>query len=567
MLLAVLGLALLGVHVAHYFPLYVDDALIALRYAQRLLHGSGLTWTDGERVEGYSSLLWVLLCAALGRTGVDLIVAARLLGILATVAALGALFYRRARIWPVAIGATALAASGPVAAWASSAMEGPLVFCLFAWALALVLPTGEEAPPRERILAAGACFAALCLTRPDAPSLVVATAAGLWWTAGLRPAVWLALPPLIAVLGQLSFRLLYYHDWVPNTATAKVAFSRYRLGMGAEYLAHGALSFLGLLLIASLLVWLCRKEAWRRKRAILLLCPLLLWVPYVVVVGGDFMPAHRFLLPALVVLIFMSMDAADAALDLPARPRRLALTGITALVGFYALTQVSDPYNLDAVGSDRDVVRTGEAIGHLLDRAFARQRPLVAVDAAGGVPYYSGLPALDMLGLTDRWIAHHPPPDRGHALPGHDLGSGAYVLGRAPDLILSQGFRSEWDLVKRPEFHQLYERITLQEDSTRAEVWVRKEGRVGIQRSGRRIVIPGFLFATAKGSVARWDARRGRLVAALPPQTTATVHGVSVPADWDAVPPLPISVVRTSPTTLDVTVTTTGETLLDELVL
>ncbi|MFN9706963.1 MAG: hypothetical protein ACK595_19380, partial [Planctomycetota bacterium] len=75
-----------------------DDAFISLRYAERLLAGDGLTWTDGERVEGYSNLLWVLAVAALHGVlhdglglGVDLVAAARLLGYGCGAAALGAL--------------------------------------------------------------------------------------------------------------------------------------------------------------------------------------------------------------------------------------------------------------------------------------------------------------------------------------------------------------------------------------------------------------------------------------------------------------------------------------------
>jgi len=47
-------------------PFFVDDSFIALRYVWRLLHGRGLTWTDGDHVEGYSNLLWVLIVAAGG---------------------------------------------------------------------------------------------------------------------------------------------------------------------------------------------------------------------------------------------------------------------------------------------------------------------------------------------------------------------------------------------------------------------------------------------------------------------------------------------------------------------
>ncbi|HEV2104580.1 MAG TPA: hypothetical protein VGU27_02535, partial [Candidatus Eisenbacteria bacterium] len=89
--IAALGVAALLLHARHYLPFLADDALISLRYARRLLDGHGLTWTDGDRVEGYSNLLWILAASALGRRGVDLVAAARALGVAGMAAALIAL--------------------------------------------------------------------------------------------------------------------------------------------------------------------------------------------------------------------------------------------------------------------------------------------------------------------------------------------------------------------------------------------------------------------------------------------------------------------------------------------
>ncbi len=46
----------------------------------------------------------------------------------------------------------------------------------------------------------------------------------------------------------------------------------------------------------------------------------------------------------------------------------------------------------------------GEVVGKLLHAAFAPKQPLMAVTAAGALPYYADLPALDMLGLNDRYL-------------------------------------------------------------------------------------------------------------------------------------------------------------------
>ena len=59
-----------------------DDAYISLRYAQTFLNGGGLCWNPGERVEGYTNFLFVLLVSMLGRFGIDLELGARLIGII-----------------------------------------------------------------------------------------------------------------------------------------------------------------------------------------------------------------------------------------------------------------------------------------------------------------------------------------------------------------------------------------------------------------------------------------------------------------------------------------------------
>ena len=45
----------------------VDDAFISFRYARNLVDGNGLVFNVGERVEGYTNFLWVMLVAALMR--------------------------------------------------------------------------------------------------------------------------------------------------------------------------------------------------------------------------------------------------------------------------------------------------------------------------------------------------------------------------------------------------------------------------------------------------------------------------------------------------------------------
>jgi hypothetical protein len=54
------------------------------------------------------------------------------------------------------------------------------------------------------------------------------------------------------------------------------------------------------------------------------------------------------------------------------------------------------------------------------------------VDAAGKIPYYSRLRAIDMLGLADAHVAHRP---AAAFSVGHSKHDADYVLARGPDLI------------------------------------------------------------------------------------------------------------------------------------
>ena len=62
------------------------------------------------------------------------------------------------------------------------------------------------------------------------------------------------------------------------------------------------------------------------------------------------------------------------------------------------------------------------------------QGKLLASDAAGKIPYYSGLRTIDMLGLNDRHIARIQPT---FFEVGHNKYDPDYVLSLCPDLIVT----------------------------------------------------------------------------------------------------------------------------------
>ena len=532
-LAALPALTLFAAQAGWPWPFFSDDSFISLRFSERLLQGDGLTWTDGERVEGYSNLLWVLLTAALGALGLELVTAARLLGALCTVAALlaltDALRPRDLRSAVLAAVAPALvAATQPVMIWSLAGLEGPLLLALLAWGFGGLLRRARDEelwqPGVARpLLAAGLPFALACWTRPDAP--LWALMAGIGLAVGVRPlgatdagrrALWFGAPALAAVTAQLAFRLLYYGDYVPNTAHVKAELDAASLAPGAAFVVDALAAVPALSCVAGLGAVAAWTAPSTRRFAPVLLLPVLAWLGYLCAIGGDHFPGLRLLHGALAPLALL---APLGLLALPAPSLRLG-TGALLMLG--------------AAGTDLLVARShpgskaaraetwewhGKVLGEALGEAFTAERPRVAVDAAGALPYYSKLPALDMLGLCDREIATTPFPAWLDTTrpgtpkpPGHLKGNGDYVMTQQPDLLVFSNppglplpvFVSACEFEDDPRFLDGYRLVLLDlgrpelvpgfSQPHLASLWVRVDGRAGVTASGDEVVVPAYLF-------------------------------------------------------------------------
>lgn len=522
-----------SIHAGLCYPFLVDDALISLTYAQRLLDGHGLTWTDGVRVEGYTNLGWVLLNALLGFFGMDLVVASRSLGLLCS-ALVGWVVLRLDRPetesspWERASALALLAFATPMAAWSIAGLEQPLIALCLAAALLFLLRLAETPNARARdAVAPGLAFACMCLTRPDSP-LFVASALGSLLVARrirgsrLTPGVAAILVglPLLAYLGQLGFRLAYYGEWVPNTALVKAKPSVAHLLVGLGYLGRGGLSLLPLV-AAALAGTVTLYRARRLEEIVVLVTPALVWSAYLVVIGGDVFASYRHFVPLVVIAVFVVARASGEALR-RVGPRRYAFGLVSLLLAMIA-TQAASSRNRQ-VWRERWVFQ-GRELALVLGRAFHGREPLVAVTAAGCIPYWTGFPAVDMLGLNDRHLARNPPRTFGHGMVGHELGSGSYVLSREPDLIvfhtgrLHDAFLSGREMQAMPEFHRRYVPVRIEVpsgDAYTAIVWMRRGSpRVGMFTGEDGMLhVPGHLLATTPASISRLDAE-GRLVAHL----------------------------------------------------
>ena len=564
-LVVTIGSLVLAVHAYHYWPFHADDAFISLRYSERWLAGQGLTWTDGERVEGYSNLLWVLGCAAVGALGIELPMASLVLNALCSVALLTAVASQRpprdgsAREFvPALVGVLLVALSGPVAVWVVGRLETVMVGALLAWSCREAFRLAEtgfarsSGPSEARrfwiVAPCGGALGLLALTRPDAilftpPLVALLVIVDRLRLRSLLMAMRLGAIPLLCAAGQLTFRWYYYHDWVPNTARAKVAWTAQRVTEGARYVTDGMETMWPALALAA--VALLAAAFWKpaRARVVLLLSLLLVWLGYQVVVGGDIFPGWRHLLEASVLLAMLATEG--AAWIRERRPAiRCGYAWAATFAGATLLTlQLAD--ELNRVATFAHWTLDGKAIGGLLRRQFGAERPLYAVDTAGCLPYFSGLPALDLLGLNDRYLATHPPENLGTGLLGHELGDTDYFIRRDPDIYHfgtpadhgNPKFLPTSALVRRPEFRERYRRIALvsrEDRTTRFRLWFRTDSpRVGVRTTPDAVWVPGYLVA-ARDSFAVENAD-GRLAATVTRSLPGTIAlDVPTAGEWTA---------------------------------
>jgi arabinofuranosyltransferase len=548
-LLVSVGVLLL-VHTRRYYPFLSDDALISLRYARRFSEGLGLTWTDNERVEGYTNLLWVLLTSACGFVGLDLVASARILD---TVGVLGAILCVSCVPRPFTLSTTRILSGGlffalaaPLAAWAVGGLEhGFLAGVLAAAFIALARALPDASVSARDCLLAGAFLGAAALLRADGIVLVLGAASGFALAGRLRlrvlAATGIALSIPLGLLGLvLLFRYGYYGTLVPNTALAKVSFNTERLLGGLYYLRDGYRPLLPAVAL-TLVLFVTGFRGMRAERWLPPLTVLVGWSLYLALVGGDIFPGWRQLVPAVVALGMVLAEAADATSVRFRFGEGIVAAVAVPVLAVGLLVQNGDRENLRA--KNELWTHDGRPVGLLLRRAFAEKKPLLAVDAAGALPYWSNLPSLDMLGLNDRYIATHPPPTFGHGGIGHELGDGAYVLKRQPDIVAFNGsvgshapiFLSGRQMVASHEFQQNYQLVRARGPGGRtfAELFIRREGgKIGVTRRADRIDVPAFFFGTGS-AFAELDAR-GRLVANNPGPHAAELPRFHLPAGrWE----------------------------------
>lgn len=452
-----------GLGVAAWSAWTCDDAYISYRYAKNLIEGHGLVYNLGERVEGYTNLLWTLWSAV----GLALQVAPDTWSNIWSLLAYGSVLLlllslhlelRRGHAFtrctlPVACLAVALHRECQI--YATGGLETS-AFTATAFVGYVVLARGLISGQVRPILC-GVIFGLSSMLRPDGVVFAAVAGAALLFLKPRKPRVLIAYALTVFVFwgGTTAFRWLYYGEYFPNTYYAKSAYLAWH-AQGLRYLRTYLYQYWVLFVapVVFVIAYLRGRRApqvdaaapdFIRVHARLSLAFAAAYTYYVVRVGGDFMFA-RLLIPVTPYLALL-LELALYRLSLTRRLAYLELAFAALALPLATPRPVSAIEWLDGVADEHDVY-SGELVSASIANAgilrqFFQGLPIrVAFLGTEARIMYEADVAIAIeseTGLTDRTVAHQTLAQRGRI--GHEKrASPSYLIDqRKAHFMLTPG--------------------------------------------------------------------------------------------------------------------------------
>ncbi len=484
----VCALAIFAAHTWMFREYVTDDAFISFRYQSHALAGEGLVFNVGERVAGWTNGLLILLVLPLEMLGFDALTGARILGVGSNLAillmiALGFAVPVKRRPLLRTVPVLFLACNSSFIMQGLAGLGGSVFSMLILLAVCL-LSRAEEQSSDARAVGGGIVLALALIARPEALFFAAALLLAVPMLSGDRRAAGrrsgLALLVFVPIAaGYVLWIYAYYGTFYQNSLTAKVGMTAEQLMRGGHYFVRFASAYPFHLAVAAALFALNAKANWTER---LSLIGVVFFLVFYAVAGGDWMLGYRLYHPVLVLSAIGLPLVTEALLgpgQAPGALRRGAAIGAVA-AGLIASLNTTrwDGRVRRAVGGE-DYVNHGIEVGRWL-RENLPPHSLLATNTAGSVAYYSGLPIVDMMGITDKEIAGRR--DLPAGWKGIEKGDGEYVLQRCPDYIMlgsSRGsdtpmFLSDIELYGNPYFWRYYERMLLGVDEDTEVVLFRR---------------------------------------------------------------------------------------------
>jgi arabinofuranosyltransferase len=412
-----------------------DDAYISYRYAENLVTGVGLVFNPGERVEGYSNLLYVLLIAPafFVTNGIKIYIFASVLNLLFLAASFAVFSHYTAKyLDEQAFAANLLFALCPLLwLWTASGMETILFLLLqlTIWVLTEDLVSDStDIISSRKLWVLYLTMTLSVLTRVDGFITPALSILYLVYRGKHRHALRGGMILIMTIFLYTLWRYSYYGNWLPNTYYAKVSGPLWlRIEYGLQLLL--IISLTEGLLVYGILVFanfsmdvknILVKKSTLKQTITLNFVLIAGWIAYWCYIGGDIF--HERL---LLLLYPLSISAC-----LPKFKTDSHQILRTVIVIFLAAIQLSllwtDPrFDYKYNRYDR-LITLGEYLSENYPQAT------LATDGAGKIPFFSKLITIDMFGLNDAHIAHQISPG---FIVGHNKVDPDYVLLKSPDLI------------------------------------------------------------------------------------------------------------------------------------
>ncbi len=420
----------------HIRPLVVDDGFIAHRYAANLLHGQGLVFTAGQRVEGISDVGWTLLMVIPQLLHWRPELFAMALGFACACAAFAVSYRMATRHFGVSHSVALGVVCGSIlnaAFWlvALNGIESGLYALILTLSFSLIL--------ERRLGLAGCALGAAITLRPESIALAPLTVAGVglfeflktrqWktaWAAALQYRT-LLFPWAAIALAIIGWRLSYYGAWLPNTVFAKSHPLHFLdLLRAVKYVLLFALEAMPWALFAI--------AGWSRRLnlyAFIALTWLAFQIAIVTASGGDWMPGHRFLNVFYPLIVLLAASGFEYVLNRGLRWRALVVAGSGAILLFtqsqsFAWTRARGLLQHHALA---DVLGTYYEPPFIqlatVLKPVLQPNDVLSPEVLGIFSYLLlDSPVHDWLGLADAHVAHHGTvfyPPYGKAEPAYSV--------------------------------------------------------------------------------------------------------------------------------------------------
>ncbi len=446
----------------------INDADIFLVYAQNFIDGHGFVYNVGsEQIEGFPSLLWMLICSfflVMGRAAeVPLFVLNLLFGITTVYVCL-----KRCNQKPTFL--VLLCAAPAWFAWCQLTLVESGLWCLL---LTLAILAVSE----RRIFQSTVLLPLLALTRPESMLwgcwliliLFIGIGVDRSWRIGLRAVFRPVFTYGIVWAALLLFRGHSFGSLLPGTSSTKASHGlQIDIGSGVWDLLGYLFSNPVVLLVVLVFSWVCIREIVRKRglsRQLAVGFCLLPGLGIPMLMEEESFRAYRFYQPIWPLLCLVSAWAMPLLYHRLNRPfRRLAPVALL-VAGWLIFALTSN------LRHEFTIARESREQGAVLARMFEGHTPLprIAVSTTGGYKYaYSGY-VYELTGLTDMNVDHRAVGE-GQAKNQIPLNREVFHEWHPDILIWSDSEVFDWCMLKGLDYGPLFRQHYI-----KGELWYNDE--------------------------------------------------------------------------------------------